>query len=604
MAATNFTPISLYYSATTSAAPSAGNLVAGELALNTVDEKLYFKNSTGTVKLLASNAGSAGSVTSVAMTVPSVLSISGSPITSSGTLALTYSGTALPVANGGTGITSFGTGVATALGVNTGTAGAFVVNGGALGSPSTAGTIPAFTLGGTVSGGGNNINNVIIGASGALAGSFTTLSASSTATAASFIPSGSTVPTNGVYLPAANTVGVATNSTAAAKFSRSGTAGWGPTINVLSMLGTGVDAASVLELTVPSTTGANRFGTIGFINAATGYGPSIFGFGSSGDFTSSLTFQTYNSVGTGATPLTLTNAGAAVTGTLSATGTLSGGTSGTAYSFSGSAPAGSLTLDSSGKLLVGTTSAVYGGQLSVKSAGATALSLQNSNFVAATSGTLFNFDFGATTGNTYAAMQVTSGGGLAFNDLVLQPSGGNLLVGDTSAYSGSRLSVKTGNNNGTTHAWYAKNSSATVLGYQRDDGLFNTGAATNSPYNFTTGSAANLFVDASGTFYRSTSSLKYKTNVQDATHGLAALLQLRSVTYEGKAETDAGKTFGGLIAEEVHAVGLTEFVQYAEDGSPDALAYGNMVSLCIKAIQEQQALITQLTARITALETT
>jgi hypothetical protein len=51
-------------------------------------------------------------------------------------LATHVSGT-LPVANGGTGITSFGTGVATALGINTGTAGAFVVNGGALGTPSS-----------------------------------------------------------------------------------------------------------------------------------------------------------------------------------------------------------------------------------------------------------------------------------------------------------------------------------------------------------------------------------------------------------------------------------------------------------------------------------
>ena len=48
-----------------------------------------------------------GTVTSVAATVPSFLSVSGSPITTSGTLALTYSGTALPVANGGTGATSF-----------------------------------------------------------------------------------------------------------------------------------------------------------------------------------------------------------------------------------------------------------------------------------------------------------------------------------------------------------------------------------------------------------------------------------------------------------------------------------------------------------------
>ena len=78
--------------------------------------------------------------------------------------------------------TTTGTGVVTALGVNTGTAGAFVVNGGALGSPSSAGTIPAFTLGGTVAGGGNQINNVIIGTTTPLAGAFTTLSASSTAT--------------------------------------------------------------------------------------------------------------------------------------------------------------------------------------------------------------------------------------------------------------------------------------------------------------------------------------------------------------------------------------------------------------------------------------
>ena len=48
-----------------------------------------------------------GTVTSVAASVPSFLSISGSPITTSGTLAITYSGTALPIANGGTALTSF-----------------------------------------------------------------------------------------------------------------------------------------------------------------------------------------------------------------------------------------------------------------------------------------------------------------------------------------------------------------------------------------------------------------------------------------------------------------------------------------------------------------
>ena len=47
-----------------------------------------------------------GTVTSVAATVPAFLSVTGSPITTTGTLAIAYSGTALPVANGGTNATT------------------------------------------------------------------------------------------------------------------------------------------------------------------------------------------------------------------------------------------------------------------------------------------------------------------------------------------------------------------------------------------------------------------------------------------------------------------------------------------------------------------
>jgi len=58
-------------------------------------------------------------------------------------------------------------------------------NGLALGSPASIGTLPAFTLGGTISGGGNQINNVIIGSTSPLAGSFTTLGYSATLTGTS-----------------------------------------------------------------------------------------------------------------------------------------------------------------------------------------------------------------------------------------------------------------------------------------------------------------------------------------------------------------------------------------------------------------------------------
>lgn len=105
MAASGFTPIQLYRTATASAVPSAGNLADGELAINTADGKLFYKDNLGAVQTIA-NKNNTGTVTSVAMTVPGFLSISGSPITSSGTLAVSYSGTALPVANGGTGLTT------------------------------------------------------------------------------------------------------------------------------------------------------------------------------------------------------------------------------------------------------------------------------------------------------------------------------------------------------------------------------------------------------------------------------------------------------------------------------------------------------------------
>ena len=104
-----------------------------------------------------------GSVTSVAATVPAFLSVTGSPITAAGTLAIAYSGTALAIANGGTNSTtatptsggvSYGTGTAYAFSA-AGTSGQYLQSNGA-GAPtwttvsgtgtvtSVAATVPAF----------------------------------------------------------------------------------------------------------------------------------------------------------------------------------------------------------------------------------------------------------------------------------------------------------------------------------------------------------------------------------------------------------------------------------------------------------------------------
>ena len=60
MAQTGYTPISIYYSATATNTPTAGNLVAGELAINTADGKLFYKDSSGVVQTIASKNGVAG----------------------------------------------------------------------------------------------------------------------------------------------------------------------------------------------------------------------------------------------------------------------------------------------------------------------------------------------------------------------------------------------------------------------------------------------------------------------------------------------------------------------------------------------------------------
>jgi hypothetical protein len=81
---------------------SGGTTPAISMAAATASVNGYLTSTDWTT---FNNKGS-GTVTSVAASVPTFLSVAGSPITTSGTLAITLSGTALPVLNGGTGVTT------------------------------------------------------------------------------------------------------------------------------------------------------------------------------------------------------------------------------------------------------------------------------------------------------------------------------------------------------------------------------------------------------------------------------------------------------------------------------------------------------------------
>jgi hypothetical protein len=163
----------------------------------------------------------------------------------------------------------------------------------------------------------------------------------------------------------------------------------------------------------------------------------------------------------------------------------------------------------------------------------------------------------------------------------------------TAATEDGRVSISVQNNSALTTAFFLNFTDGLVL---------NSSIKVTAPYIYsnTTATAANVNVDSSGVLKRSTSSLRYKTDITPATHGLDEVLALNPVTYKGINDGDT--IFGGLIAEEVDALGLSEFVVYDSEGRPDALAYSNMVSLLIKAIQEQQSVIEELKTRVAAVE--
>lgn len=87
--------VQLKRSATATTIPTAGQLSAGELAINTVDETIFFKNSSGTVKKLSAMSD----LTSNMMLLTGAQTIAGVKTFSS---SITCTGTGINTTNGGT----------------------------------------------------------------------------------------------------------------------------------------------------------------------------------------------------------------------------------------------------------------------------------------------------------------------------------------------------------------------------------------------------------------------------------------------------------------------------------------------------------------------
>lgn len=177
MAQSGYTPIQLYYSTTASAVPTAGNLNDGELAINITDGKVYYKDNTGTVRLLASQ----GDLTTISFGTTGLTpsTATGGAVTVSGTLVAANGGTGLSSYNGGDIIYASGSTTLTRLNIGT--------NGQILQSN---GTIPTWVNASSVVGGAAGSNTQIqfnnsgaLGASSNLTWNGTTLAVTGALTA-------------------------------------------------------------------------------------------------------------------------------------------------------------------------------------------------------------------------------------------------------------------------------------------------------------------------------------------------------------------------------------------------------------------------------------
>jgi hypothetical protein len=142
---------------------------------------------------------------------------------------------------------------------------------------------------------------------------------------------------------------------------------------------------------------------------------------------------------------------------------------------------------------------------------------------------------------------------------------------------------------------------------------------TGSLYNRTTAAAANVYVDSGTDLYRSTSSIKYKTDVETLQDDYAdAILNVRPVWYRSTCEGDCSEhSWWGFIAEEVAEIDprlvhwKTKEITYDENGSivpvscdpePEGVAYERFVPHLLNLIKRQGETIAELQAEVAALK--
>jgi hypothetical protein len=253
----------------------------------------------------------------------------------------------------------------------------------------------------------------------------------------------------------------------------------------------------------------------------------------------------------------------------------------------GSAPAERMRIDSSGNVGIGTNSP------------ADKLNVVGNIRTTASGGNFYQLGADATGGYLYSnqstAFLFYTGGA----ERMRITSGGSLLVGNTTSFGFRFQSIC---DSGESAALFYRQTTTGT------DNLINGSSDVGSS------GATRFVVLASGNVqntnnsYGALSDIKVKENIVDATPKLDKLMQVKVRNYNLKTEPNHKQI--GVIAQELEEV-FPSMVEETPDKDKEgndlgtttkSVKYSVFVPMLIKAIQEQQALITSLTARIAALE--